>query len=150
MVARLFITSFKIGGFFLVVENIIEAIDYWGVTEPERPVYLGADNQTYTYGELKRYSDSIANYLQKNTKRETPIVVFGELEFEMLACFLGTTKAGHAYIPIDAHTPNDRVEMILDVAKPEMILSVSEWSELESEATVIEMSQLTTIVGTSQ
>ncbi|OEH82492.1 D-alanine--poly(phosphoribitol) ligase subunit DltA [Enterococcus rivorum] len=146
MAARLFITSFKIGGFFLVVENIIEAIDYWGVTEPERPVYLGADNQTYTYGELKRYSDSIANYLQKNTKRETPIVVFGELEFEMLACFLGTTKAGHAYIPIDAHTPNDRVEMILDVAKPEMILSVSEWPKLEREATVIDMSTLAMIV----
>lgn len=130
----------------MVVENIIEAIDYWGVTDPQRPVYYGADNHLYTYGELKRDSDRIASYLQKNLQGKAPIVVFGELEFEMLTCFLGATKAGHAYIPIDVHTPNDRVEMILTVAQPAIIFSVAKWPELTSDAKVIEMNELSAIM----
>lgn len=130
------------------VKNIIEAVDYWGVTEPQRPVYIEAE-QTFTYGELKEKSDNIAAYLADNLSAKTPLVVFGELEFEMLACFLGATKSGHGYIPIDAHTPKERIEMILQVAKPEAILAVDAWPMIETEAKLIEAEALTQIMKTS-
>lgn len=126
----------------MLVKNVIAAIDYWGVEDSNRPAYFGVDSQVYTYGELKRDSDRIASYLQKNTVSQAPVVVFGELEFEMLASFIGATKAGLAYIPIDAHTPNERVEMILNVAKPEMILAIGQWPEIASEAKIVEISEL--------
>ncbi|MGX7244929.1 D-alanine--poly(phosphoribitol) ligase subunit DltA [Enterococcus quebecensis] len=125
----------------MTILNIIEAIDRWGMEEPNRPVYIET-NRTYTYGELKKDSDAIATYLQENIERARPVVVYGELEFEMLACFLGASKAGHAYIPIEAHTPKERVEMILEVADPAVIFSVKEWPELETTAKTVSLEKL--------
>lgn len=128
----------------MTILNIIETIDRWGMKEPNRPVYI-ENNRTYTYGELKEDSDAIAAYLQKNIERSRPVVVYGELEYEMVACFLGASKAGHAYIPIEAHTPKERVEMILDVADPAVIFSVREWPKVETNAEIISLEQLHTI-----
>ncbi|MBO0440497.1 D-alanine--poly(phosphoribitol) ligase subunit DltA [Candidatus Enterococcus ikei] len=125
----------------MTILNIIEAIDHWGMKEPNRPVYIES-NRTYTYGELKKNSDAIAAFLQENVERARPVVVYGELEFEMLACFLGASKAGHAYIPIEAHTPKERVEMILDVAKPAVIFSIKEWPELSTNAKLVSLEKV--------
>lgn len=125
----------------MTILNIIEAIDRWGMKEPNRPVYIDT-NRTYTYGELKKDSDAIATYLHKNIGRSRPVVVYGELEFEMLACFLGTSKAGHAYIPIEAHTPKERVEMILEVADPAVIFAVEEWPTLETAAEIVTLEKI--------
>lgn len=125
----------------MTILNIIDAIDRWGMKEPNRPVYIET-NRTYTYGELKRDSDAVAAYLQKNIGHSRPVVVYGELEFEMLACFLGASKAGHAYIPIEAHTPKDRVEMILEVADPAVIFSVKEWPDLETAAEIVPLEKI--------
>ncbi|EOL42808.1 D-alanine--poly(phosphoribitol) ligase subunit DltA [Enterococcus caccae] len=125
----------------MTILNIIEAIDRWGMKEPNRPVYIEA-NRTYTYGELKKDSDAIAAYLQKNIGRNRPVVVYGELEFEMLTCFLGASKAGNAYIPIEAHTPKERVEMILEVADPAMVFAVKEWPDIKTAAKIVSLDQL--------
>lgn len=132
----------------MTILNIIEAIDRWGMKEPNRPVYIET-NRTYTYGELKKDSDAIAAYLHKNIEKTRPLVVYGELEFEMLACFLGASKAGHAYIPIEAHTPKERVEMILEVADPAVVFSIKEWPELETAAEIVSLGELQDICATS-
>jgi D-alanine--poly(phosphoribitol) ligase subunit 1 len=121
--------------------TITEAIDRWGIQDPDRPVYIEKE-QTATYGQLKKESDLIAAYLQENSQPQRPVVVYGELEFAMLPCFLGATKAGHAYIPIDAHTPKERIEMILSVADPEIILAVGDWPAIESSAQVVSIKAL--------
>jgi D-alanine--poly(phosphoribitol) ligase subunit 1 len=124
-----------------MISDVIKSIDRWALKEPNRPVYIEAD-QTYTYGELKSYSDAIAAYLQQNIERSRPIVVYGELEFEMLACFLGASKAGHAYIPIDAHTPKERVEMILAVADPALVFSIGEWPLANADPTIVSLKKI--------
>ncbi|MGX7265229.1 D-alanine--poly(phosphoribitol) ligase subunit DltA [Enterococcus crotali] len=133
----------------MTILNIIEAIDRWGIKEPNRPVYIES-TRTYTYGELKRDSDAIAAYLQKNIERARPVVVYGELEFEMLACFLGASKAGHAYIPIEAHTPKERVEMILEVADPAVIFSVAKWPNLNTTSDILSLEELKSICASAQ
>lgn len=45
----------------------------------------------------------------------------------MIVSFLGASKAGFSYIPIDAHTPKERIELILNVAKPTAVIAVHEW-----------------------
>ncbi|MGM0219806.1 D-alanine--poly(phosphoribitol) ligase subunit DltA [Enterococcus sp. AZ126] len=132
----------------MTILNIIDAIDRWGMKEPNRPVYIET-TQTYTYGELKKTSDAIAAYLQKNIERDRPVVVYGELEFEMLTCFLGASKAGHAYIPIEAHTPKERVDMILEVANPAVIFSVKEWPDLDTEAEIVSLEKIHDICAKS-
>lgn len=133
----------------MTIKDLIKTIDLWGEKEPDRPVY-NEKNKTYTYGELKRYSDQIAIYLQGKVQREQPVVVYGALEFDMLVCFLGAAKAGNPYIPIDAHTPNERIEMILNVAKPALIFSIDEWPAIQTTATLCTTIELQSIFNTQK
>lgn len=124
--------------------TIIEAIDRWGVTEPERVAYRTA-NEEYTYGKLKAASDAFAYYLESNVDDKKPIVVFGNLEFEMLVAFLGAVKAGHAYLPIEEQTPQERIEAILTVAQPTLIVGVGEWPEALNQQTVLTKKEFVSI-----
>ncbi|MFV0559849.1 MAG: D-alanine--poly(phosphoribitol) ligase subunit DltA [Enterococcus sp.] len=111
------------------IESIVEEIDEWGEKEPERVVYRSA-TEDYTFGQLKTYSDALAHALATQLAPKEPILVFGELEFEMLVAFLAASKSGRAYIPIEASTPIERIQMILTVAKPGMIVCTKTWPEL--------------------
>lgn len=106
------------------ITNVINAIDKNSEQTPDRIAYdyLG---ETHTYHELKCYSDALASKIgQMNLDAQAPIMVFGERSFEMVATFLGIVKSGHAYIPIDQHSPNDRLEMIQEIAKPTACIAV--------------------------
>lgn len=63
--------------------------------------------------------------------------------------FLGASKAGHAYIPIEAHTPQERVEMILEVADPAVIFAVKEWPKMKTTATIVSLEEMAEICKTS-
>ena len=127
----------------MTVTNIIEQIDSWGATEPNRIAYIA--EKKYTYGQLKDWSDQLATFLSEKLIGRKPIVVYGDLEFEMLAAFLGASKAGHAYIPIEANTPNDRVELILKVAQPDLVISVEPWPEIATNCEVLNPEELKTV-----
>ncbi|EFF25887.1 D-alanine--poly(phosphoribitol) ligase subunit DltA [Enterococcus faecium] len=109
------------------IKTIIEAIDDWGINEPDRVAYQA--DETHTFGELKQASDALAYYLEKKVEGDGPIVVFGNLEFEMIVSFLGVVKSGHAYLPIEEHTPKERILSIFRVAKPSMVISIGDWIE---------------------
>lgn len=127
----------------MTVTNIIEQIESWGITEPNRIAYI--DEKEYTYGQLKDWSDQLAAFLSEKLSGRKPIVVYGDLEFEMLAAFLGASKSGHAYIPIEANTPNDRVELILKVAQPALVISVEPWPEIAANCEILTPTALNTI-----
>lgn len=103
--------------------SIIERIDQWA---GDRLVYSD-DQCQYTYQDLKEKSDHIAYYLAKHFPNRAPVVVYGGLQFEMLAFFLGAVKSGHAYIPIESHTPSERIRLILQTAQPACILAVDDF-----------------------
>ncbi len=83
----------------------------------------------HTFGELKQASDALAYYLEEKVEGDGPIVAFGNLEFEMIVAFLGIVKSGHAYLPIEEHTPKERILSIFRVAKPSMVISIGNWIE---------------------
>lgn len=116
-------------------KGIVASIDHWGMIEPERIAYQTPTEQ-YAFKQLKQFSDALASYLDKRLTNQGPIVVFGNLEFEMIVAFLGATKSGHAYLPIEEHTPIERIETIIKVAQPAMVISIGQWS-LETDIPVM-------------
>ena len=73
--------------------NLIAQIDQFAVSHPDKSAYdyLGTEN---TYGDLKKYSDALADYILKmDLPAKAPIVVFGGQTFEMIAAFLGVVKS---------------------------------------------------------
>ena len=132
------------------MENIITTIDQWASEKPEAIAYQ-SETTAFSYQTLRQWSDNLAQYLNRTTTAQTPIVVFGELEFEMIASFLGAVKSGHAYIPIESNTPLDRIQLILEVAQPAMVLSVLPWpEEIAAEVPIVTPKELAEIFTTEQ
>lgn len=81
----------------------------------------------YTYKELDELSDSLAGFLEEKYPAKTPIIVYGGQEALMIVSFLACTKSGHSYVPIDDHTPKERVAMIEEEANASCVLALSDW-----------------------
>lgn len=107
-----------------MITDIIESIDRYGVAHPDWVAYdvLG---DTHTYGELKTASDGLAAQLASmDLQPGAPVMVYCDQSFQTIVTFLGCVKAGHAYIPVDTHSPNDRLTMIADIAKPALLIAL--------------------------
>lgn len=129
------------------IKYMIPAIERWAEKDPQRVCYHTAERD-YTYQELSDYSNHLAAHLLKSVPGKAPIVVFGELEFEMLACFLACIKTGHAYIPMETSTPEERIQLIYEVAQPVMTLAVADLPiEVEPRITKKELQTFFTQTG---
>ncbi|KXT78275.1 D-alanine--poly(phosphoribitol) ligase subunit DltA [Streptococcus sp. DD13] len=126
------------------ITDMIETLEQYAQTQPDFPVYdiLG---DVHSYGDLKRDSDSLASHLdQLDLTPSSPVLVFGGQEYEMLATFVALTKSGHAYIPVDRHSALDRIEAIIEVASPSLIISLDAFP-LETPLPILSGHQLTEV-----
>ncbi len=89
--------------------KIIERIDHWGRTTPDRPAYISG-GRTLTYSELGRASDALAAHLAGSLPGKAPVVVLGHKEPELIIAYLGAIKSGRAYVPVDTAMPAQRIE----------------------------------------
>lgn len=104
---------------------MLSTIKDFAFTHPEAVAFISPNN-SITYGELWRKSEQIATYLLKQDIRsDSPIIVYGHMEPEMLVSFLGSVKSGHAYIPIDVSIPPERIERIIESSQAEIMINVS-------------------------
>lgn len=79
-----------------------------------------------TYAELNQRSNQLANYLlAQGVKQEQIIALCAEPSPEMILGILGILKAGATYLPLDFSLPNERINYILEDAKPQFILQHS-------------------------
>lgn len=107
-----------------MIENFIQTVNQFGIDDPKRIVYEN-DGITNTYGDLLEYSNNLASYLDElNLERDRPIMVYGNQKFETIATFFGIVKSGHAYIPVDSHSPETRIELINEIAEPAAFITV--------------------------
>ncbi|KHD45106.1 D-alanine--poly(phosphoribitol) ligase subunit DltA [Streptococcus hongkongensis] len=125
-----------------MITNIIEQVEHFASVSGDSFVYdcLGEKN---TYKELKEHSDSIAAYIDSlNLAEKSPVLVFGAQSYDMLATFVGLTKSGHAYIPVDVHSANERINDIIQVAKPSLIIAIEAFPFNVDSCSIIDITQI--------
>ncbi|MDR3191402.1 MAG: D-alanine--poly(phosphoribitol) ligase subunit DltA [Lactobacillaceae bacterium] len=106
------------------INNMLTTLEQFATAQGKNIVYDDLFIK-HTYADLKRDSDAIAAYIDSlNLTPKAPIVVFGGQEYEMLATFIGLTKAGHAYIPVDANSANERLLSIIEIAQPAAVIAI--------------------------
>lgn len=128
-----------------MLHDMIERIEHFAQTQGDFPVYniLG---DVHTYRDLKENSDSLAAYIDfLKLEEKSPVLVFGGQEYDMLATFVALTKSGHAYIPVDQHSALERIEAILEVAEPSLIIAVGDFPLEITNIPMITLDQLQTI-----
>ena len=104
--------------------KLIEEIIATAKANSETLAFVEAD-RSFTYRELFDAVSQLTETIQSRQLTERPILVFGANDFRTLAAMLAASLSGHAYIPVDAHTPLPRLEMILSVAKPSLIIATA-------------------------
>lgn len=104
--------------------NLLNKINEICINNSEHICEIYKDSKL-TYGDLKKYSDALAQYIISEYKEDkTPIVVYGHKEHEMLISFLACSKSGHAYIPVDTSFPKDRIENIIESSNPKLFINI--------------------------
>ncbi|MGH9421381.1 MAG: amino acid adenylation domain-containing protein, partial [Thermoanaerobaculia bacterium] len=90
---------------------------------PDRVAVVCGDRQL-SYAELNAASVSLAAHLsQSGTRRGDLVAVCAERSVEMLVALLAIWKAGAAYVPLDPHFPQARLDLILEDAAPRTIIT---------------------------
>jgi D-alanine--poly(phosphoribitol) ligase subunit 1 len=103
--------------------DLLDRIDDWGRLVPHRPAQRSG-GRTLTYGELRTRSDALAARLCATLPDdETPVVVVGHKEPEMLVAFVGCAKAGHPYVPVDVAMPAQRVARTIELTNAPLSLT---------------------------
>ena len=105
--------------------SIFEKIEQIALQNPSKVAFSCRDGRL-TYGELKQYSDNLAQHiigLSGNNKQ--PIIVYGHKQPLMLVVFLAAIKSGHPYIPVDFATPKERVDVIIENSKASLLFCIS-------------------------
>jgi len=102
--------------------DLIEQIDHWALAAPNAIAHISGD-QKLTYGELRRRSDALAAYLATRFGDDrAPVAVLGHRESEMLIAFLGAIKSHRPYVPLDTVLPQQRIDKILAISRPALVL----------------------------
>jgi amino acid adenylation domain-containing protein len=92
-------------------------------TQPGAPALMWSDGQL-SYAELNRRADEVAAVLRTSgVGPGTRVAVYGDRDPDLIAAILGTLKAGGAYVPLNTGNPRDRLALMLDDARPAVILA---------------------------
>ncbi|MFC7393611.1 D-alanine--poly(phosphoribitol) ligase subunit DltA [Scopulibacillus cellulosilyticus] len=103
--------------------NLIEKINNWAKETPEKIAFVWRD-QKMTYSQLKESSDALAYWIAKEYPNDdSPILVHGHMQPEMIICFLAAVKAGHSYIPVDISIPEDRIHRMIESSGAKLMIS---------------------------
>ena len=110
--------------------DLIKQIDHWALAAPNAIAHICGD-QRLTYGELRRRSDALAAYLAKRFGDDrAPVAVLGHRESEMLIAFLGVIKSNRPYVPLDTVLPQQRIDKILAISRPALVLAPEDVAKL--------------------
>lgn len=93
-------------------------------------VALVFEDQRLCYGELEHRANQLAHHLiASGARAETPVGLFVERSLEMVVGMLAILKTGAPYLPIDAATPQERLEFMLADAEVGLLLTQDGFAE---------------------
>ena len=99
-------------------------------TKSPDQVALVFDTQSLKYGELNSRANKLARVLQREgVAPEVLVGILMERSLEMVTAILAVLKAGGAYLPLEPDYPKERLDFMLDDARPAVLLVQSRYLE---------------------
>lgn len=96
---------------------------------PEAPAII-CGTQQLSYAELDAAANRLARRLQQlGVARDMPVGICLEPGAELLVAMLAVLKAGGAYLPLDPAWPRERLQHMLGVVRPAVLISSSSLRE---------------------
>lgn len=103
--------------------NVLEWLDETSRLYPDK-LALCDEFEQYSFREYREKAIGIADLLISRKKAtKIPVVVYLEKSAKVLVSFMGTAYAGNFYSPIDVQMPASRVNKILEILQPEIVIT---------------------------
>jgi amino acid adenylation domain-containing protein len=82
------------------------------------------EEERLTYSELNRQSNQVASFLiEAGVEPGSVVALFQRRSARSLVSLLGALKTGSAYLPIDVSQPDKRIALVLEDARPGVIIT---------------------------
>ncbi|RAP44129.1 MAG: hypothetical protein BZ135_08700, partial [Methanosphaera sp. rholeuAM6] len=105
-------------------EGLINKIFERKVNENPEKVILYTDDGEFTYEQLNKKANKIANALiKRGLKTEDRVMLMMRRNSDLIASVLGTVKAGGAFIPVDPNYPKHRIEWMLEDSESKFVIT---------------------------
>ena len=104
--------------------NVISYLENSTSAFSDKPAFVDGE-RSLTFGELSRSAKRIATRILKLTggKINTPAAVLLKKGVECVTAFMGVTYAGGFYTPLDEASPQARLQKIIEILKPRLIVT---------------------------
>ena len=109
----------------------------------KQPAIIHREN-SITFEELWNRSELIAEYIEKNCKSDSPILIYGNKETDIVSVMIASLKTGRAYSPVDITYPIERLYKIASITKCEIVFNFSNFS-INGNFKVIDQNQIDAI-----
>ncbi|MBQ6512475.1 non-ribosomal peptide synthetase [Methanobrevibacter sp.] len=108
----------------LANEGIINKIFENAVSENPDKLILYTEDGEFTYSQLNKKANRIANaLLKRGLKVEDRVMLMMRRNSDLIASVLGTVKAGGAFIPIDPNYPKHRIDQMLEDSDSQFVIT---------------------------
>lgn len=90
---------------------------------PDHYAIIEESGQQWTYAELACCAMAVKHFIlqQKTSPVCQYIGIAAPVNFYSVACILGILASGNAYVPLDFHSPEERIKKVIANANPELI-----------------------------
>ena len=106
-----------------MAQNVLECLEKSVEQFPDR-IAFEDKTDSFTYREVRELSGKTCTAIAGVTDRICrPVAVYMDKNIKSLVLFLGTVYSGNFYCPLDSKMPRQRIDSILQVLKPIMILT---------------------------
>lgn len=103
--------------------TILGVVERAAISHPDAPALISAST-SYSFSALSRCARALAAELrERNIGVESRVAIYLPRSPSQVISLLAVLYAGGTYIPIDAAYPQERVRRILNVAKPQLVLT---------------------------
>lgn len=107
-------------------------VTYWLDETAERlpdKLAFAEEGKAVTFGELQRQAKALATQMINRGLFKKPVVVYMEKGVDVLVSFMGAAYSCNFYSPIDVDMPASRVNKILEVLNPALVITTAALKE---------------------
>ncbi|QCD44603.1 amino acid adenylation domain-containing protein [Campylobacter mucosalis] len=105
-----------------MIRNVCDFLDKTAQKHPNKTAFV-CNEKSITYKEFDEISDKLASKIISFKLKNEPVLIILEKGISALISFFGVAKSGNFYSIIDAKTPQDRIESVIEILKPKLIIA---------------------------
>ncbi len=105
--------------------NITYRLDETSNRFPNKEGYID-ENQKLTFGEVQTKALNLASILVEKKYFKMPIAIYMEKSVDVIVSFFASAYSGNFYSPIDVTMPEARINKIMEILQPKVIISKRE------------------------